>query len=539
MLPWQALFSAAVGQDSPFTQNVNLDTVEEQAVTYEFAAGSFEGTLVWDTSFEGARPIVVVFHDADGPDAFELWVAQRLANAGYAAFVADLWGADVASGSELSREEQDAAIESLVDDPTEWLGRVQAALDAATGQDASVVDPESVASIGYGFGGATVLELARSGADVLAVAAVHPTTLTAVGPAGASFEGRVLVVVGDGQEDVASADIFEFEDELRALGAVWEVIRLAKAKQAFTLPTADDFDVVSDIRTWHAVTEFLQQVFDPDLIEYLDDPFSVTGVDDSTLTSMDFEYMEGDVLLRGFVSYPADAQEQLPVMLIIPDWDGIGDYEKWRTKLVAMEGYVGFTADIYGANVTQGPSLPIDERRALTSSFFTPVTLFRSRMAAALAALKSDALSPVADASKVVAIGYCFGGRGVGELMRDEPEGVIGVGSFHGGDMTTMGSVAQECNNIATAVFNGANDWVTDEQIDEFIAEMNAASVNWEWHNYGGTVHSFTNPEVPRDGEGNAYNPVADLRSWESVKAFMETLISEGNPYVACPESRR
>ena len=86
----------------------------------------------------------------------------------------------------------------------------------------------------------------------------------------------------------------------------------------------------------------------------------------------------------------------------------------------------GFVAGIYGKDVVQGPSLPIEERRELTTSFLNPPSAIRSRIAAALDALKIDELSEVADTSKVVAIGYCFGGTGALEFMRDEPEGLLG-----------------------------------------------------------------------------------------------------------------
>ncbi|CAD7699032.1 unnamed protein product [Ostreobium quekettii] len=524
-----ALVSAAVGQDSPFTENVNLENIQEQAVPYEYKTHSKEGTLVWDTSFDGSRPVVAVFHDADGPDGFELWVAQRLANEGYAAFVADLWGGESAKNDDTSMEtveEKGMGVEALI---------AVASIDAVKGLNSTVVDPDSVIVVGYGFGGTVALELARSGSDVPAVAAIHPTTLAPAGPGGASFGGRVLVVVGDGQEGIATDDVISFHDELRGLGAAWEVTRLSKVAEGFTLPTSDNFDAVAEMRAWQSLSEWLQQVVEPSRVDYLAEPYNATGVDDALLTSTTIDYSEGDFQLRGFASYLTSTEEKRPVLLIVPDGNGIGPYELWRAKLAAMEGYVGFVADIYGADIVQG-AIPMEERVRLITGLFMPRTNFLGRMSAALAAVASEELSAVADATRVVAIGYCFGGSGVIELMRAEPEGLLGIASFHGGILDTNGTKAGECNNVATAVYNGADDpTVSNEEKEAFRVEMNAAKVNWELTDYGGAVHRFTNPDAPAGDPNNAYDPTADFRSWESMKAFLAALFSDDNPYVACP----
>lgn len=94
---------------------------------------------------------------------------------------------------------------------------------SASEQDPDVVDPSLMAAIGYGFGGDTVLEMARAGSNVSGVVAIHPTTLDPAAPTSGSFGGRVLVLLGDLQANISSTDVFEFEDELRSLVADWEV----------------------------------------------------------------------------------------------------------------------------------------------------------------------------------------------------------------------------------------------------------------------------------------------------------------------------
>lgn len=93
------------------------------------------------------------------------------------------------------------------------------------------------------------------------------------------------------------------------------------------------------------LSEFLEQVFDPSRLEYIEEPFNVTGIDESVLVSMTVEYSEGDAELEGFVSYSNTSIEKRGVLIIVPDWDGIDDYERWRANLAAMAGYVGGLMD--------------------------------------------------------------------------------------------------------------------------------------------------------------------------------------------------
>lgn len=102
-------------------------------------------------------------------------------------------------------------------------------------QDPDVVDPSLMAAIGYGFGGDTVMEMVRAGSNISGVVAVHPTTLQPAAPRNASFDSRILVLLGDLQTNIASSDVFEFEDELRTLVRDWEV-----SWESFLIPYASD-----------------------------------------------------------------------------------------------------------------------------------------------------------------------------------------------------------------------------------------------------------------------------------------------------------
>ncbi len=126
------------------------------------------------------------------------------------------------------------------------------------------------------------------------------------------------------------------------------------------------------------------------------------------------------------------------------------------------------------------------------------------------------------DASKIAAIGYCFGGTGVLELARSGAE-VAGVVSFHGGLDSAPGFAAEKGKVPAKVlVLHGAIDpKVPAEQVSAFEKEFNEAGADWQLVAYSGAVHAFTQKMAGSDiSTGVAYDAAADRRSWEAMKVF-------------------
>ncbi len=234
----------------------------------------------------------------------------------------------------------------------------------------------------------------------------------------------------------------------------------------------------------------------------------------SKLTEEVLAYQDGADEMEGYAVYAKDSKAKLPVVLIVHQWMGLSDYEKTRAQQLAQMGYLAVCVDIYGKGVR-----PADQQEAgtLATKYKTDRALYRRRLLAGL----SKALShPKADGSKVVAIGYCFGGTGVIELARTGAE-VKGVVSFHGGldspspdDGANIGCKVLACH--------GADDpYVPADELAAFEKEMRDHKVDWQLIKYGGAVHSFTQPMVGSDNsKGAAYNKKADTRSWKDMNQF-------------------
>ena len=226
-------------------------------------------------------------------------------------------------------------------------------------------------------------------------------------------------------------------------------------------------------------------------------------------------YEQGGVALEGFHVYDDAVTGKRPAVLVIHQWTGLSDYEKGRARQLAELGYNVFAADIYGKGVRPVPP----EAGKEAGKYKTDRKLFRARLDAALDILKKDERT---EASKIAAIGYCFGGTGALELARSGAE-MAGVVSFHGGLASAPGFAAEKGKVPAKAlVLHGAIDpHVKPEEVAAFEKEVNEAGVDWQLVAYSGAVHSFTQKTAGDDpSKGSAYNAKADARSWKAMKVF-------------------
>ncbi|CAK0757371.1 hypothetical protein CVIRNUC_002534 [Coccomyxa viridis] len=260
----------------------------------------------------------------------------------------------------------------------------------------------------------------------------------------------------------------------------------------------------------------------------------------ATLVNSTVPYMDGKTDLKGYLAYTNSTGGPRPAVIIYPDWDGISNYERWRANLLAAQGYIAFVADVYNTSVQQGPTLPIAARSALMGEYRSNSTKWRNRLLAALTKVRTFDL---VQKDKIFAIGYCFGGGGVLELMRAWPStpGLLGVAGFHAGPLTTAGPKALAGNPLQVQVYNGADDpGITTENRLAFTSEMRAANMTWNYYAYGHTVHAFTLMENPIwDGSksmSNGYNPSSDKASWWALRGLLLesfSLTNSTNPYTA------
>lgn len=228
----------------------------------------------------------------------------------------------------------------------------------------------------------------------------------------------------------------------------------------------------------------------------------------------DIRYNDGSVTLHGFVAYDDQKSGKRPGVLVMPEAFGLGPHAKGRAERIAQLGYVALAGDPYGNGII---AKDLQEAMKYAGPLREDPAKFRARGRAALDKLAS---LPQVDPNRLAAIGFCMGGTFGLELARDGAN-LRGVVSFHGGLESKVPAVSGK-TKAKILVCTGADDpFVPIAQVNAFEEEMTKAGVDWQVHSYGGTVHSFTNPEASSAGiEGLKYNKSADERSWNAMVAF-------------------
>jgi dienelactone hydrolase len=228
---------------------------------------------------------------------------------------------------------------------------------------------------------------------------------------------------------------------------------------------------------------------------------------------------EGDgTTMHAYVAYDSAKQGQRPAVIVIHEWWGLNDYAKRRARELADLGYIAMAIDLYGNGLTADNP---DSAGKYATPFYQQPDMMQRRFDAALAKLKTY---PQTDASKVGAIGYCFGGAQVLNLAR-LGEDLKGVVSFHG----NLLGVPLDTNKLKAAILvchGNADPYVPVSEVQKFVKQMDAASVDYTFKGYDDATHAFTNPDATAMGEKFnmqiKYNAPADTASWNDMKAFFD-----------------
>lgn len=219
-----------------------------------------------------------------------------------------------------------------------------------------------------------------------------------------------------------------------------------------------------------------------------------------------------------FYAKPAKITGKTKTILIVHEWWGLNDYPKSRALQIAKEGNIGFCVDMYGTGkIAANPK----DAQALATPFYQDPEFSYGRFKAGY----DEALKiPGVDASRMAAIGYCFGGSVVlnAAKMGIPLDGVV---SFHGG----LAGIPAEKEKLKAAVLvcNGAADsFVPEEEITTFKQQMTAAGADLTFIDYPDATHAFTNPKATETGKKFsmpiAYNAAADKQSWSDFNKFLK-----------------
>lgn len=233
----------------------------------------------------------------------------------------------------------------------------------------------------------------------------------------------------------------------------------------------------------------------------------------------ELKYRVGDTQFNGYFAYDDSIKGGRPGVIVVHEWWGHNEYARKRARMLAKLGYSAIALDMYGDG--KQASHPRDAGR-FSSAVSSNLPEAEKRFLAAYDILQQQ---PQTDKQKMAAIGYCFGG-GIVLAMARRGVNLQGVVSFHGspnlGAPVTKGKV-----KASLLVLNGQDDvFIKPEQISAFKSEMTSAGVDYEFVNYAGAKHAFTNPDADMFGEKFSiplkYNKEADVQSWDKMQSFFK-----------------
>jgi len=248
---------------------------------------------------------------------------------------------------------------------------------------------------------------------------------------------------------------------------------------------------------------------------------AAAGAAGAAVQTKTVDYEADGVKLKGFLAYDDSAPGKKPGVLVFPEWWGLNDYAKSRAKQLAEMGYVAFAADLYGGGKVIDTAHPNDAM-AMVTTLRQNQKAWRGRAEAALKVLTSQ---PNVDASKVAAIGYCFGGSTALQLAYAGAD-LKAVATFHA---ALPAPTPDEAKAVKPRVLvcTGADDSaIPPKAVQAFTEALEKAGKKPHVMSFPGVVHSFTVPEADKVGNKNMkYDKAADQKSWQAMKElFKETL---------------
>ncbi|NEO28045.1 MAG: dienelactone hydrolase family protein [Kamptonema sp. SIO4C4] len=237
--------------------------IQTEVVEYRHGDRVLEGYLAYDDEIEDPQPGVLVVHAWKGLGEYEKRRTRELAELGYVAFAADIYG----KGIRPNTNEAASELASYYRSNRDLLrDRTQAGLEVLRDHPRSL--PDQLAAIGYCFGGGTVLELARSGADVAGVVSFHGNLDTPNPEDAQNIQGQVLALHGADDPVVPPEEVDAFISEMQDAEVDWQLVMYGNAVHSFTDPNAGDdpsqgsaYHAEADRQSWATMRQFFKDLF--------------------------------------------------------------------------------------------------------------------------------------------------------------------------------------------------------------------------------------------------------------------------------------
>ena len=237
--------------------------VVSETVEYKDGDVSLKGEIYYDDASDEKRPGVLVVHEWWGLNDYAKKRAEMLAELGYVAFAADMYG-----DNKVTTHAKDAGAwkNQITSNVEAWQNRAN--LGLAVLKNHKLTDNDNTAAVGYCFGGATVLQMAYAGSDVNGVVSFHGSLPAASESQAKSIQMDILIAHGNADPFVPAEQVSAFRAALDNAGVNYEFNAYDGARHAFTNPGAAEYGIEAiayneeaDKRSWKAMQDFFAKIF--------------------------------------------------------------------------------------------------------------------------------------------------------------------------------------------------------------------------------------------------------------------------------------
>ncbi|NUM54703.1 MAG: dienelactone hydrolase family protein [Candidatus Hydrogenedentes bacterium] len=237
--------------------------IKTEMIQYKDHDAVLEGMIAYDDSSSAKRPGVLVVHEWWGLNDHAKNSTKKLAEMGYVAFAADMYGKGVTTDDPQVAGKLSGALKG---DRPALRARAQAALDTLA--KFKFTNPSKLGAIGYCFGGTTALEIARSGAPVRGVVSFHGALGTPNAADAKNIKGAVLVCHGADDPFVPAAEVAAFKKEMDDAKVKYTFVAYPGAVHSFTNPDVDrhnlngaKYQAAAAEKSWNDMKAFFADVF--------------------------------------------------------------------------------------------------------------------------------------------------------------------------------------------------------------------------------------------------------------------------------------
>jgi dienelactone hydrolase len=245
---------------------------------------------------------------------------------------------------------------------------------------------------------------------------------------------------------------------------------------------------------------------------------AAAGLARAEIVAQPLEYEYDGAKYASVLVYDDASTAKRPGLVMVPNWMGVTDKAIAKAKKLAGDDYVILLADVFGAGVRPADAT---EAMAQVKKMYADAPGLRRKVGEAHEQLAKQAGKAPVDASKIGAIGFCFGGGATLEYARGGGD-IAGVASFHG-NLKASSPAQPGAVKASLLVLNGADDAsVKTEDKVAFADEMDAAKVDWQLIDYSGAVHCFS-----EEGDNNPPNCVYNERAAKRAERAMHAFFAE------------